>query len=305
MLSLEGSFPCDDREPCDCIEPVLDAIASLTSLTYLNLSELHYREYLDWMIDHQAMTVDVPEDVDFGKRLGPMLCSLKHLQHLDLTRYHVAEDISESIVDAIGSLANLRVLNLTEVTEEESFWELFAGKVAGLCELQEVFLSRNDSITNLNIGELASSLAELPKLEALEIDQCEIEREGMIEFAQCLSSMTALRVISLKNNRISPQGAKALAESLKGMTQLKSVMLCKGDIGSEGEAGVVEAVQTSCGEKWADVLDVVQDYDEWDSDNDHGEGTDEWEGMDVAQIEQLLAAAEEALPNNVTDSVQT
>lgn len=300
-LSLEKSFPSE--VPNDCIEPVLDAIACLTSLTSLSLAEIEYRVAYDWM-NEDFMSEDVPDTLVFGHRLAPMLCNLHNLQYLNLNKCHISEDVAESVVDGIGSLTCLSGLHLAEVTEEELFWEMFAMKVSGLIELRALCVSRNDSITNLNIGELAMGLAELPNLQWLQMNQCEIERDGVIEFSKQLSQMTALADLSLLTNRISPQGAKALAANLKGLTNLDRLALCKGDIGSEGETVIVDALENCFGSRGQQILQITLDFDEWDSDHNEGE-EDLWEDMEVGEIAQLLAAADNAenLADNEEDDV--
>lgn len=295
-LCLEGSLPQEDGAPGDFIEPILDSIATLTSLTALNLSDIGFREYNEWMVHSSNMKEDIPGDIQFGQRLAPMLHRLKHLQHLDLSDYTIASDVAGSISAALGCLVNLSGLFLSGVTEDENFWLKFASDVTSLRNLQDLCVSNNDSISNYNIGELARGLATLPKLEWLRLCDTEIEREGIIQFAQHLSCMTALKDLLLKDNRISPKGARALAASLKVMAPLNSISLCKGDIGSEGEEAIQEALKIVNGHEWDEVLLLEHDFEEWDSDNNQGEGND-FDGLDVAEIVGLLAAAEDAEEN--------
>ena len=206
---------------------------------------------------------EVPDDIEVGHGLAPTLCQLTLLESLNLTRYHIAQDVADSIVDAICSLAALTALYLAEVADEETtFWDIFAQQVSRLRQLRELCMSKNDSI-GVNIGDLAEGLAQLPRLRWFRINRCEIERDGMVELAKHLPSMTSLQELFLKDNRLSPQGAKALAGSFKGMTQLQHLALLKGDIGVEGQEAVLEAAAACFGREWREVVDITEDYEDW------------------------------------------
>lgn len=146
----------------------------------------------------------------------------------------------------------------------QCFWEFFTKKVTCLVGLEELIVSMNPCITDANIGQLAQSLAELPKLQDLDIHCCRVGKVGTAALAQHLTRMTALKTLQLQMNRIRPDGAQALAECFKTMSRLQEVSLLDTDIGDEGERVIVGALEQSRGPEWQGEmsLSVIEDNKE-------------------------------------------
>lgn len=187
LLTRLESLQLMDCFSMDFIEPVLMAIGYLTALTHLNLARLNNMlpgmvsdipqdmlqvPYIDPSDEDEAGNVDGStdflEDINFQKRLAPMLARLTSLQSLNLGGSWMWGG-DQAVVESLAGLTMLTQLSLNGFCRPYFFWEHFGEQVTALRRLSSLAVNYNGLLV-LEATQLVGGLSTLPKLVCLRGD---------------------------------------------------------------------------------------------------------------------------------------
>jgi Ran GTPase-activating protein (RanGAP) involved in mRNA processing and transport len=145
---------------------------------------------------------------------GLAKCTL--LEHLDMCFFKTDVDGFRVFSRAVSTLTNLKnlVLNYMNPVDKrgigDTAWPSFFAALTSCTQLEQLDLAGS------SIGSVPSlaKLMEQAPLKALNLDECGIGAEGMVQICKALANLTVLESFYACDNSIDNEGIKALSASL-------------------------------------------------------------------------------------------
>lgn len=261
-LNLSSCFPPESSRSGagEYVEPVLDAIASLTQLSHLSLGSVNCfgdnTRQSSLSVSHLHQSDLAPENIRFRERLAPMLSRLSKLQSLNLTNFPVWEE-TQSVAKCFSILTHLTALTIDGLqVEEYVFWSILAPHISALVNLR--FLGMSAAFRSLPechelLDQVAENVARLPQLSSWRLQKCCIKENDAAVLSRHLVSMTALTALDLSNNDTGLQGAQAIAKSLASMPQIRELKF-SGYLVELGKSAIRQGLEVCHGPSWKEVV---------------------------------------------------
>jgi len=164
------------------------------------------------------------------QRLADAISKLLYLEKLNLGKNDMGKVAGIFIVKAIGSLSNLKILNLESNNIGPTGAEALAPSLLKMNQLEELYIGHNQISTGMDL--LSESIAQLSTLEKLDCSSNKINSKHL-DF-NFLKELTKLISLDFMWNPLNLDGAKSLAPVLKYLSQLEKLDLRFTGITPEG-----------------------------------------------------------------------
>ena len=253
---------------------VQHAIGDMAALTSLTLERCYLPAtfsaallaYLPTIAGLQYLNVS-HSNID-PMQLAHVLSHLEHLSHLDLTQTRIFSGGAASLAPQLATMTNLRHLAVGSNGLRASGVALLLRNAAYSKALCSLDISNNDiavphdelppfaphlaalknllwlDVSNNSLGaSCASAIAQLQRLQALNIADTQLEDTGMVHLAARIAHLTNLKDIDLGSNHLYacsvPMGVAAL---LKGLTCLRRISLAHNALGENGVSALASCL---------------------------------------------------------------